>query len=197
MNYKKPAFLIIIVVAVIACVITAVYFLTNPSASANFLKVAERNSSGGKNQIMYEIDLDNEAMGGTVYAEQWRNGICVRSTPVTLPTHVEDIQILMNEHRDNESVVGIDIQIDTHEYGGSHLTYFAFPEDNSIRGWSFSAYEKDEIVKVSPGDEKILAAMAFDEGNGVRSFDCETLINEPAYLEKADYMIVIRACFGS
>ena len=39
--------------------------------------------------------------------------------------------------------------------------------------------------------------MAFDLGNGVRVFDCETLIAEPERLQNADYMLVIRAVFSN
>src|SRR5699024_7144819 len=58
-------------------------------------------------------------------------------------------------------------------------------------------YELDQKVKLSPNDEVILAAKAFDTGNGVRVFDCETLIAEPERLKNASYMIVIRAVFGT
>lgn len=80
---------------------------------------------------------------------------------------------------------------------GSLITYFAFPENNPIKGWLFKAYDGKETVKVLPGEEKILAAIAFDEGNGVRVFDCEILISESERLESAEHMLVIRACFGS
>ncbi len=52
-------------------------------------------------------------------------------------------------------------------------------------------------MKVVPGEEKILAALVVDVGNGVRVFDCETLLKEPERLENADEMIVIRAVFSA
>lgn len=80
---------------------------------------------------------------------------------------------------------------------GSLLAYIPFSEETSAIGWSFTAYEKGEKLKVVPGEEKILAALVVDVGNGVRVFDCETLLKEPERLENADEMIVIRAVFSA
>ena len=54
-----------------------------------------------------------------------------------------------------------------------------------------------EKIKLSPNKEVILAAKVFDNGSGVRVFDCETLAHEPEILESAAYMIVVRAVFSA
>ena len=51
------------------------------------------------------------------------------------------------------------------------------------------------MVKITPKEDVILAAKVFDNGNGVRTFDCETLAKEPERVENAAYMIVVRAVF--
>lgn len=195
-KWKKPAVWVIIV-AVIVCISTAISLLTNPLRQGDFLRLTEQDTPSGKNQVLYEIELGDKVKSGTIYTEEWSNGICVRSTPVALTQSVEEIGILTSERRENNSVVGIDIQIDAGENGGSLVTYFAFPENNSIRGWAFTAYELNEKVEIVPDDEVILAAMAFDAGGGVRTFSPGVLISEPERLENADYMIVIRAHFSA
>ena len=194
-EWKKPA-IWIVGLSVAACVIVAVCLLTNPLKHNDYLRLMVHSTSG-KNQAQYKIELGNQVFSGTLYAEQWVDGTCIRSAPLTMDQHVEEIQILASARRENGSMVGTDIQIETGENESSLITYFAFPEDNSIRGWSFTAYELKEKVTIFPGDEVILAAIAFDVGNGVRAFAPETLINTPERLSSADYMLVIRACFSS
>lgn len=103
----------------------------------------------------------------------------------------------MRERREDGASVGTDIQIETNQYGGSLLTYFAHPENLNITGWAFEGYDLGEKIKLSPNKEVILAAKVFDNGSGVRVFDRETLANEPERLENATYMIVIRAVFSA
>lgn len=194
--YRKPSFWIVLA-AVIACGAIAVCFLTSPATPYDSLRLVEHGGPAGKNMVEYELALGNQAMGGAVYAEQWSGGSCVRSAPVALTQYAESIQILVGMRREDEAAVGIDIQIDTDEYGGSQAVYFEFPEESDIRGWLFAAYEMNKEIKIEHGDEVILAAMAFDEGNGVRSLDCERITQEPGILEESDYMIVIRVCFDS
>lgn len=195
-DYEKPI-LWMILTAVISVIMTVVCFLTNPSLLYDFVQPVELNTSVNPYFVRYDTAFGNHVMSGMVYAEQWRNGICSRSAPVSLNQYVENIEIWVNLRKENDRYVGVGIQIDTDEYGGSLLTYFAFPDDFSARRWSFACYEEDEKVKVSSGEEKILAAIAFEEGSGIRVFDCETLVSSPEYLEEAEHMIVIRAFFDS
>ena len=191
LSYKKPSFWLILT-ALLTCILVAVCFLTDPLKPDDSIKLTERHDS----MVQYSVDL--ETIGsGSLYAEQWVNGTCVRSAPVTMTELVQDIQITMNERREDGSITGIDVQISTDQFGGSLMTFFQFPKDHSTIGWSFTTYEMDKTVSITSGTEMILAAMAFDLGNGVRAYDCETLINEPERLETADSMIIIRACWDS
>ena len=83
------------------------------------------------------------------------------------------------------------------QYGGSLLTSFQLPEEKQAVGWSFTSFEEGEKIAVQLDTEQILAALAFDMGNGVQVFDCEILTREPERLEQAEYIVVIRACFDS
>lgn len=196
MNYKKPAFWIVILAA-IACVGVAVCFLTNPITIGDHFVLTNSESPADTNKLAYDIQLGKQTMSGEIYVEQWIDGICVQSAPVVMTQYVDSIEISMREHRENGASVGTDIQIETNQYGGSLLTYFAHPENLNITGWAFEGYELGEKIKLSPDKEVILAAKVFDNGSGVRVFDCETLAKEPERLENAAYMIVVRAVFSA
>ena len=196
LNYKKPAFWIV-VVAIIAAIVTAVCFLTNPKTIGDSITLVEQSTPGNGNAFTYDTTFGQSVMSGTVYAEQWSNGTCTKSTPAVLTSEVDEINILLDVRRENGHSVGVDIQVDTNEHGGSFITYFAFPENYSILGWSCNGYELNKPILIQSEAEKILAAMVFDVGNGVRVFSPEVLVNEPERLENVDYAIVIRASFDS
>ena len=122
--------------------------------------------------------------------------VCFLTNPITIGDHF--VLTSMRERREDGASVGTDIQIETNQYGGSLLTYFAHPENLNITGWAFEGYDLGEKIKLSPNKEVILAAKVFDTGSGVvRVFDCETLANEPERLENTAYMIVVRAVFSA
>ncbi len=42
------------------------------------------------------------------------------------------------------------------------------------------------------GGDRVLAALGFDVGGGIRSMDCDTLTSDPSRLENADCLLIIR-----
>lgn len=194
MNYKKPAFWMI-AIAAIACIVLSVCFLTNPISIGDYFVLKDVYSIGEINSLSYDVHLGKGCRGGELYAEQWINGTVVSSIPVILTEDVESIHIIMQERKEGESIVGTDIQIDTNQYEASLLTYFAHPDGTNVVGWSLKGHEANQKNKLSVGEEAILATLAFDTGNGVESYGCETLISEPDRLMNAENMIVIRAVF--
>lgn len=196
MNYKKPAFWIVIM-ALICCIIVAVCFLTDPIVIGDHFVLTNDDSSAETNKLFYDIQLGNQLMSGEIYVEQWIDGACVKSAPVVMTQYVDSIEITMGDRRIDGASVGTDIQIETNQYGGSIRTYFAHPENLNVKGRSFNGCKPNEKIKLSADKEVILAAMAFDCGNGVRNFDTKTLTAEPERLENAAYMIVVRAVFSA
>ena len=196
LHYRKPT-VWIVVVAIIICVAIGVCFLTNPLNSGDHLMLTEVNTSGGRNHMIYDVNLGNRALSGEIYVEEWTKGVCVRSGPVAMSQYVDQIEITMEERREDDKRIGTEIEITTNQYGGSLLTYYPVPKEMQILGWSFAGYERNQKVPVDPEQDVILAVMAFDGGNGVRTLDCQTLAENPERLADADYMLVVRAAFDS
>ena len=95
LNYKKPAFWIV-VVAIIAAIVTAVCFLTNPKTIGDSITLVEQSTPGNGNTFTYDTTFGQSVMSGTVYAEQWSNGTCTKSTPAVLTSEVDEINILLD-----------------------------------------------------------------------------------------------------
>ena len=194
-KWKKPAVWVVLI-AVVACAVLAVTVLTNPITMGDHFVLTNTDSPANTNKLSYDIQLGNKAMSGEIYVEQWIDGVCVKSAPVVMTQYVDSVEITMRDRREDGSSVGTDIQIETNQYGGSLLTYFEHPENFNVIGWGFKGYELNEKNKLTSSEEVILAAKVFDNGSGIRTYDCKTLVNEPERLKDAAYMIVVRAVFS-
>lgn len=155
--------------------------------------VYEKTGVPDQECVSYEVDIGREAGGAAVTAELWEDGACTASTPLTLGRETEELHIsLLAEGRGTEKD-GLYVQMETGEVSGSILTYFALPA--GWTGYSFSAYEDGDILPVHAGEEIVLAAMAFDTGDGVRSVSCPALTDGTETLEDEACVLVIRAAF--
>ena len=194
-KWKKPAVWVVLI-AVVACAVLAVTVLTNPITMGDHFVLTNTDSPANTNKLSYDIQLGNKAMSGQIYVEKWIDGACVKSAPVVMTQYVDSIDIIMRDRREDGTSVGTDIQIETNQYGGSLLTYFEHPESFNVIGWGFKGYELNEKNKLTSSEEVILAAKVFDNGSGIRAYDCNTLVNEPERIKDAAYMIVVRAVFS-
>ena len=193
-RWKKPT-LVISMFAIILCIIAVVVSIFNPVVSKDTLKMIEEKGPVLGNIVKYEVDFGKQVKEANVYAEIWEKGECEVIACLPVDQRAKVLCIQMKDRRVDGEMAGVDIQLESDVPGGMQVTYAELPQELSAIGWAFNAYEVGEQVSAVPGEEKILAAMAFDTGEGVRVFDPETLLKEPERLEQAEYMLVIRAVF--
>ncbi len=191
LNYKKPAFWMI-VVAVAACIVMAICFLTSPTAAKDSMTYVNQDSAIGQ-RADFNVDIGKNVRRAELTVEMWQNGQCTSSGPVLVTSHTEKITLHFSDRRENLNLIGENIQIDIDETAGALVSYFSFPEH--VVGWLFTSWQDTVNLPVHAGEDVILAAMTFDMGNGVWSFDCQSLSSEPERLTSAECMIVVRAAF--
>lgn len=143
----------------------------------------------------YSIQIGNAVGGAAVTAELWMDGECITSAPVIINSETKALHVLCRiDSSDAESETrGMQVQLDTDEKAGSLITYFDLPA--TVRGYSFTAYENGEVLEVSTDKDSILAALAFDIGSGVRSFDCKSDADDPDRVKSESCVVLIRASF--
>lgn len=143
----------------------------------------------------YEVNIGNNVGGATVVAELWENGTYTESMPLTINNNTKKIScsLLIEGYGTENSAKGINVQIDTDEVSGSVLTYFEIPQN--VSGYLFEAYEDKETFEVCAEDEVLLCAIAFDTGNGIRTVDCNSLIEYSERIKEYSCILVIRATF--
>jgi len=193
-GWKKPT-IVISIFAIVLCIIAVVVSIFNPAVSKDTLRMIEQESPVMGNIVKYEVDFGKQVKEANIYAEVWEKGECevIACLPVDQKAKVLSIQ--MKDRKIDGKTAGVDIRLESDVPGGMQVTYAELPQELSAIGWAFNAYEVGDTVDANTGEEKILAAMAFDTGEGVRVFDPETLLNEPSRLEQAEFMLVIRAVF--
>ena len=193
-KWKKPT-LVISTFAIVFCIIAVIVSIFNPAVSKDTLRMIEQESPVMGNIVKYEVDFGKQVKEANIYAEVWQKGECevIACLPVDQKAKVLSIQ--MKDRKADGKTAGVDIRLESDVPGGLQATYAELPQEFSAIGWAFNAYEEGDEVIAVPGEEKILAAMVFDTGVGVRVFDPETLLNEPERLEQAEYMLVIRGVF--
>ncbi len=174
--------------------LTLVMALTGCGGQKDTLRfVYEKTGVPDKECVSYEVDIGREAGGAAVTAELWEDDECTASTPLTLGRETEELHIsLLAEGRGTEKD-GLYVQMETGEASGSLLTCFGLP--SGWTGYSFSAYKDGDILPVHADEEIVLAAMAFDTGDGVRSVSCPALTDGTETLEDEACVLVIRAAF--
>ena len=193
-KWKKPT-IAISAFAIVLCIIAVIVSIFNPAVSKDTLRMIDENGPVMGKIVKYEVNFGKQVKEANIYAEVWEKGECeiIACLPVDQKAKVLSIQ--MKDRRENGKMAGVDIRLESDVPGGMQVTYAELPEELSAIGWAFNAYEEGDTVDAISGEEKILAAMLFDTGEGVRVFDPETLLNEPSRLEQAEYMLVIRAVF--
>lgn len=183
-------------IAAFAVLCFIAFSYTAHSTQQDTLKFLKEDLAPANTQYAdYEVNIGKNVGGATITAELWQDGVCVKSSPVVLNNQTDrlHISLLTDGFGTNEGIRGLNAQIDTNEKAGSELTYFELPPQ--VKGYSFSAYEHKEVIKANAGEEKILAAMAFDLGTGVRSMNCTTLSEEPERITSAPCLLIVRAVF--
>lgn len=197
LNYRRPAFWLA-AAAVCAGIVLGLCLLTDPFTPYDFVKRSGNINTADPNQgieAVYECGFGHRIKGGKIWAELWQNGECVRSGPVLFTEYAGEITAALNIRKQENVPVGIDAAVSTDQYGGSMTEFYPFAENIKVNGWASACREEDEMLKVRPGEQRILAALAVDIGNGVRGYGCQTLENEPELLTEMDYILVVRASF--
>lgn len=148
--------------------------------------------------VSYKVDIGHSVKSGKLRAELWQNGEATTTDAFAFDDETETIDIVLriSGFRKSGEDEKLNVQITADDGSDQQMTMAVYDLPDYV-GYSLSAYEKGEKVDVSGGGEKILAAMAFDTGNGVRSFAPESLVSEPELLGDYSCIAIVRAEFDS
>ena len=189
----RPAALWVTVLAGAAGLIAAVCLLTRPVPAQDTLALT---GWWDKDRVTYTLTLGSQVDRGVLYAEQWTDGVCVRSSPLPLTPETGKLLIRMGLDEQGGIITGTEIQIDTDQQAAALVTRFPMPSGETAVGWARSVQEENQSIPVTAGQEVILVSQVLDTGRGAHAYDCQTYLTEPQRLAEARGTILIRACFG-
>lgn len=195
LHYKKPAFWVVLA-AVIACVAVAVCFLTDPLGAGGTLRAVEEDPSIYSGRGDFQLDLADAGLKTTVYTTVCKSGDIQQTACLTASSKAKELHIKWLEVKQSLQTTGLNLQLATDEYGGydrENLALPATPQDKA-----FATRPAGEKLTVRAGDRLVLAAMAYDFGNGLPpELNCSKLLDQTALWERADWLVLVWAEFSA
>ena len=187
LHYKKPGFWIVLA-AVLACIVVAVCFLTDPMGVRGELTYGPQDADRRQTEI--SLSLDDAALDMVIYNEWWDSGQCISTRQLTATRYDSSLTIRMEEQ---EQMAGITTILEAD--GGNAAERMGHELYGPPQEMRFVTCDEGTRRSVQAGDQMVLAVLACDYGKGIPSLDCRTLERQPELLEQLDYAIVLRAEF--
>ncbi len=186
LHYKKPGFWIVLA-AVLACIVVAVCFLTDPVGVRGRVTFGPQDAD--RRQTEVALSLDDAALDMVIYNEWWDGGQCLSTQQLTATRYDSSLTIRMEEQ---EQMAGITTILETDGGAGESIGHELYGLSQGMR---FVTCAEGTRRSVKAGDQLVLAVLACDYGKGIPALDCRTLERKPELLEQLDYAVVLRAEF--
>ena len=187
LHYKKPGFWIVLA-AVLACIVVAVCFLTDPMGVRGQVTYGPQDADRRQTEI--SLSLDDAALDMVIYNDWWDSGQCISTRQLTATRYDSSLTIRMEEQ---EQMAGITTVLEAD--GGNAAERMGHELYGPPQEMRFVTCDEGTRRSVQAGDQVILAVLACDYGKGIPSLDCRTLERQPELLEQLDYAVVLRAEF--
>ena len=187
LHYKKPGFWIVLA-AVLACIVVAVCFLTDPMGVRGQVTYGPQDADRRQTEI--SLSLDDAALDMVIYNEWWDSGQCISTRQLTVTRYDSSLTIRMEEQ---EQMAGITTILEAD--GGNAAERMGHELYGPPQEMRFVTCDEGTRRSVQAGDQMVLAVLACDYGKGIPSLDCRTLERQPELLEQLDYAVVLRAEF--
>ena len=187
LHYKKPGFWIVLA-AVLACIVVAVCFLTDPMGVSGELTYGPQDAD--QRQTALSLALDDAALDMVIYNEWWDGGQCFSQQQLVVNRYDSSLTIRMEEQEQMAGITTV-LEMDGRN-GAERIGHELYGPPQEMR---FVTCAEGTRRSVQAGDQMVLAVLVCDYGKGIPSLDCRTLERKPELLEQLDYAIVLRAEF--
>ena len=153
----------------------------------SFITLTSTESPARDAKAAFELDISGIS-GAEITAVLRQNGETHSEPLISLDNSAKDLTITLTpDKQDSDKYNRVNITASS----GNLTRNAMFNDLPEAIGWSFSTQKQNEKLKITAGETKVLAALALDTGNGVRSINLDN-IDENNY----DCVIIIRAEFN-
>lgn len=194
LNYKKPAFWVI-VLALIACAVAAVCFLTNPEGGAPYLRVNKMELSPPY-PASYDLYLDDTFRSLSLSVEVWEDGECMKTIPYSrlwdkIPQSLDIAIDVSNNLRGADVLIRTDHNSDFTTVTRLGVPNYLHPRVSAATGYGCQSAETD--FSISAQDDLVLYALFL--GDEYNAYDCIKLTENPDLIRDCPYAILVRGIF--
>ncbi len=170
----------------VCAILTALAFLFVGCGNDSFITLTSTESPARDAKAAFELDISGIS-GAEITAELRQNGETQSEPLISLDNSAKDLEITLTpDKQDSDKYNRVNLTASSGDLTRNAM-FIDLPEAS---GWSFSTRKQNEKLKITAGEFKILAALALDTGNGVRSINLDNI-------DDADYdcIVIIRAEF--
>lgn len=177
-NTKKKNIIVVILTIIITTIILIIgFFNISSSSDISFIKLSDREnqlaSMVGENAFAVNISYPDNIKGKVISYEVWKNGkITDKNSIIYGDTDIinkEETLISIYDLSDDNKKCTLNISTD------SVRTKFDINLDKTVTAYTPFAVEDNVKTKLKPNNTYILSAMAFSNGNSMRSFNSDSL----------------------
>lgn len=152
----------------------------------SFITLTSTESPARDAKAAFELDISGIG-GAEITAELRQNGETQTEPLISLDNSAKDLTITLTpDKQDSDKYNRVNITASS----GNLTRNAMFNDLPEAIGWSFTTRKLNEKLQITASETKILAALALDTGNGVRSIDLDA-IDQKDY----DCIVIIRAEF--
>lgn len=196
LSYKKPAFWVV-VLALIACVVAAVCFLTNPEGGSPYLRVNKMELSPPY-PASYDLYLDDTFRSLSLSVEVWEDGECMKTIPYSrlwdkIPQSLDIAIDVSNNLRGADVLIRTDHNSDFTTVTRLGVPDYLHPRVSAATGYGYQSAETD--FSISAQDNLVLYALFL--GDEYNAYDCIKLTENPDLIRDCPYAILVRGIFTS
>ena len=153
----------------------------------SFITLTSTESPARDAKAVFELNISGIS-GAEITTELRQNGESNTQPLISLDNSAKDLAITITPDKQDIDKYN---RVNLTASSGDLTRNAMFTDLPEAAGWSFSTQKQNEKLKITAGETKVLAALALDTGNGVRSINLDN-IDENNY----DCVIIIRAVFN-
>ncbi|WP_300278418.1 hypothetical protein [Peptacetobacter sp.] len=177
-NTKKKNIIVVILTIIITTIILIIgFFNISSSSDISFIKLSDREnqlaSMVGENTFAVNISYPDNIKGKVISYEVWENGKITDKNSIlygdTDIINKEETLISIYDLSDDNKKCTLNISTD------SIRTKFDINLDKTVTAYTPFSVKDNVKTKLKPNNTYILSAMAFSNGNSMRSFNSDSL----------------------
>ena len=159
------------IISAVVALFAAAVLLVSCGEPANYISLISTESPSHTAHAEFELNI-RELDGAEITAELHQDGRTTTAQMLTISMLAEKLSVTLTPNKLDDS--GKIDSVST-ECTADNITGNAMFQFTEVNNWAFTAGKAGKKIGVNADDKKILAALAFDTGSGVKTVDLDSI----------------------